>query len=368
MKRAVWCAALAAVAAVVAAPIAVGHHDPGGVVVGGLHNPRGIDVSPSGNLFVAEYGSGEITKIRLKGRHAPKVSTFATLPTLPGGPGDDPPALGPSEVVVSGGKKYVLMSGPPRGATAGEFGRLLQVRRNGTTRLIADIADYQVDDPDPYDQAVPRFPEESNPNGLALLHGGKFLVADAANNDLLLIDSHRNKITTVARFKPSMVQNPFAPPGVLMAAEAVPTTVAVGPDGAWYVSQLLGFPFTKGASHVWRIEPWSKDATCDPAQPNQGKCRSVASGFTSVIDLAFGRHGTMYVLEIVKEGLFSTGGPNPGPPIAALWRVKHGTKTELVPGTLLFAGGVAVARDGDLYVTTGAVFGPGAGTVVRVND
>ena len=346
----------------------MGHHDPGGVVVGGLFNPRGIDVSPRGNLFVAESGSGEITKIRLRGRHAPKVSTFATLPTLPGGPEDDPPALGPTEVVVSGsGKKYVLMSGPTRGATADQFGRLVQVRRNGSIREIADIDDYQAGDPDPYDTAVPPFPEDSNPNGLAVLGHDRFLVADAGNNDLLLVDGKRRKITTVARFKPTMVPHPFAPPPALFAAEAVPTAVAVGPDGAWYVSQLVGFPFTKGSARIFRIQPGSEEATCDPAAPNW-RCRSVASGFTNVIDLAFGRHGTMYVLEIVKEGLLSTGGPNPGPPIAALWRVKHGTKTELVPGTLLFAGGVAVARDGDLYVTTGAVFGPGAGTVVRVND
>lgn len=361
MKKAVLCAAFAAVLAVLAAPVAMGHHDPGGVVVGGLFNPRGIDVSRSGSLFVAESGSGEISKIRLRGRHAPSVSTFATLPTLPGGPEDDPPALGPVEVAVSGGKKYVLMSGPPRGTDG--FARLLQVRRNGTTRLIADIAAYQKGDPDPYDQADPPFPEESNPNGLAVLHGGKFLVADAANNDLLLIDSKRDTITTVARFKPSMVPFPFPgpPPGTLVPAEAVPTAVAVGPDGAWYVSQLLGFPFTKGASHIWRIEPWSVGATCDPAQPNQGRCRSFASGFTSVIDLAFGEHGKLYVLEIAKNGLLDAG-------LGALWRVNHGAKTELVPGTLFFPGGVAIGHDDDLFVTTGAVFGPGAGAVVRVPD
>jgi len=48
--------------------------------------------------------------------------------------------------------------------------------------------------------------------------------------------------------------------------------------------------------------------------------------------------------------------------------VKHGTKTELAPGTLFFPGGIAVGHDDDLFVTTGAVFGPGAGGVVRITD
>jgi hypothetical protein len=71
------------------------------------------------------------------------------------------------------------------------------------------------------------------------------------------------------------------------------------------------------------------------------------------------------VLEIAKEGLLDVeifGGP----PIGALWAVKGGTKTELAPGELLFPGGVDVNFNGSLYVTTGSVFGPGAGTVVRI--
>jgi hypothetical protein len=47
--------------------------------------------------------------------------------------------------------------------------------------------------------------------------------------------------------------------------------------------------------------------------------------------------------------------------------VKNGTRTEIAPGTLLAPGGVAVAGDGAIYVTTGTVFGPDAGSVVRLS-
>jgi hypothetical protein len=233
---------------------------------------------------------------------------------------------------------------------------------------VADIAAYQASDPDPDDQEG--IPEESNPNGLALLKGGDVLVADAANNDLLLVDDD-GEITTVARFKPESVPFPGGipdgpPAGTPVLAEAVPTAVAVGPDGAWYVSELKGFPSVKGSSRIWRIEPGSEDATCDPEQPDSGPCRTVGTGFTSVIDLAFGDDGEMYVLEIVKEGLL-TAEQGGAPPIGALWVVEDGSKTELAPGSLLAPGGVALADEETPYVTTGTFLGPGAGAVVRVD-
>ena len=54
-------------------------------------------------------------------------------------------------------------------------------------------------------------------------------------------------ITTVARFKPELVTVPADIPngpkaGTKVLAEPVPTAVAVGPDGAYYVSEMTGFP------------------------------------------------------------------------------------------------------------------------------
>jgi hypothetical protein len=364
------------VVALLATPAAAG---PGQVLVGGLFNPRGLDVGPSGRLLVAESGAGAITEIRQRRNRPPGVSRFASLPAVPD------QSLGPVDVARSGnGAAYVVMSGPPETTTT-PFGRLLRVRRNGNVQPIADIAAYQRGDPDPDD--LEDVPEESNPNGLALLGGGKVLVADAAGNDLLLVDG-RGRITTVARFKPELVPwppgLPFGPPaGTPVPAESVPTAIAIGPDGAWYVSELKGFPFAKGSSRIWRIRPGSAGATCDPVHPNTGPCRTVAKGFSSVIDLAFGENRTMYVLEIAKEGLVDVE-VRGNPPIGALWAVRHGNKRELAAGTLLFPGGVAVADEHDeddddrhgfhhdddttLYVTTGAVFGPGAGAVVRIRD
>ena len=209
-------------------------------------------------------------------------------------------------------------------------------------------------------------PTESNPFGVALVRHG-VLVTDAAGNDLLKIKKN-GSIETVARFPTRTLAVPEGlpegpPAGTQIEAEAVPTAVAVGPDGAWYVSELRGFPFTKGASRIWRIEPGTEDAECDP-DAKRGPCRVFADGFTSVIDLAWA-DDTLLVLELVKEGLLAAEAGT-APPIGALWAVEDGSKTEIAEGSLLAPGGVAVADEERLYVTTGTLLGPGAGEVVRI--
>ncbi|MEO8075157.1 MAG: ScyD/ScyE family protein [Acidobacteriota bacterium] len=319
-------------------------------VAGGLSNPRGIALGPGGRLLVAQIDSGVLTEIR--GRAG--STSVSTIAQFQGQHGDDRVG-GPVDVAAHGlGNTFVLISG---GASA-PAAQLVRVRPNGQTTLVADIGAYQQTDPDPFD--TENFPEQSNPNGLAIVDGDNFLVTDAANNDLLHI-TKQGAIETVARFPLRSIPFPFGPnAGRPVHAEAVPTAVAVGPDGAWYVSELVGFPFTPGTARIWRIEPGTTDWTCDETATG-GPCTVYATGFTSIIDLAFGPDGTMYVLELAKNSVLNLASS----PLGALYAVKDGVTTELVPGTLLAPGGVVV--DGTtLYVTTRTVFGPGAGSVVRI--
>ena len=75
--------------------------------------------------------------------------------------------------------------------------------------------------------------------------------------------------------------------------QAVPTSVEEGPDRQYYVGQLTGFPFPVGGANVYRVNPRTGDQTV------------VARGFTNIMDLAFGRDGTLYVLEIDHDGLLT---------------------------------------------------------------
>ena len=80
-------------------------------------------------------------------------------------------------------------------------------------------------------------------------------------------------------------------------AQAVTTSVAVGPDGAYYLTELKGFPAPLGESRVWRIEPGTLHAHCD-VDVTDSPCSVVADGLTSIVDINFAPDGTAFVVEL----------------------------------------------------------------------
>ncbi|CAN5295193.1 hypothetical protein BH20ACT5_BH20ACT5_07680 [soil metagenome] len=326
-------------------------------VVGGLSGPRGIDVGPGGRIFFSE-DDGTISRSTVVGD---KVTTVEL---------GQVPAEGFAPALAHrAGLTVALTTGGPPGTGAGTLYRVVPF---GESRPVADISAYQVTDPDPYD--LEGFPEDSNPYGVELLGDGSALVADAAGNDLLRVYPH-GEIVTVARIKPRVVPFPdgfppgfgFPPAGTPIPSESVPTGVTVGADGYYYVGELRGFPATPGTSLIWRITPGAVDAVCDPDAPDVGDCQVYADGFTSIQDLDSGSDGSLYVLELVKGGWFAA---EFGlvPPTGGLFRLPAGggDPTELAVDRLPIPGGVAVRRNGEIFVT-GPIF-PGDGAVVaRIN-
>jgi sugar lactone lactonase YvrE len=126
----------------------------------------------------------------------------------------------------------------------------------------------------------------------------------------------------------------------------LPTGLALGPDGAYYVGQLTGAPFGVGLANVYRVPP------------EGGEPEVFADGFTNIIDLEFAPDGTLYVLQIAN--------PIPNFGGGALIRVEpDGTKTPIaVP--LSAPGGIAIAKDGTIYVTNNST-SPGGGEVLRIH-
>ena len=61
------------------------------------------------------------------------------------------------------------------------------------------------------------------------------------------------------------------PPGTQIPTDAVPTSVVRGRDGAYYISQLTGFPFEKGDANIWRVVPGqATDGVCLRAHQPHG--------------------------------------------------------------------------------------------------
>jgi hypothetical protein len=123
----------------------------------------------------------------------------------------------------------------------------------------------------------------------------------------------------------------------------------IGPDHQYYVSLLTGFPFIPGAANVYRVDP------------RTGAQTVFASGFTNLMDLAFGGDGTLYALSIDDNGLLAEG--NEGA-IYAVDRAGNSTKLTLPAGTLPMPGGITATNDA-LYVSINSG-SPGNGQVIRI--
>lgn len=248
----------------------------------------GLAASPDGSLLVADSGQGIVELKKGAGK------LIVELP-------------GVVDVAPLGSGNMFALTGGGEGETAGQ---LFKVTR-GKVRPVANLMAFEAQF-DPDGAGV-----DSNPFDVAALKGGAALVADAGGNDLLIVDRKGN-VDWVATFPDQLVSTAYIK-GLIgcpteipdlaficglpetMPAQAVATSVAVGPDGAYYVGELTGFPGEPGKSRVWRVEPGTRHAQCG-ASP---ACRVVAEGFTSIVDLAFGPKGTLYVVEIDEAGFMA---------------------------------------------------------------
>jgi hypothetical protein len=348
------------------------------VIATDLDNPRHVAVSSKGDVYVAESGrggdhaarrscfdsaegfactgdSGAVTRISSHRRHTRQDRIVTGLASFAPLGGDN--AIGPHGIFAKGGRVYVTNGGPTAPMRNGEvvlrdpflvaedpvsalYGTLLEVRRHGRVREIADL--WAFENANNPDAEVGNELVDSNPVDVLAGHRGRFHVADAGGNTLLRV-SRGGQVEVLSLFPNVSTPPPPQLPGENIDMNAVPTGVVAGRDGFLYMSQLTGFPFPVGGAQIFRVDPRTGDYT------------TYASGFTNVIDLDFGRDGTLYVLEIDSDSLFPPVGPSPE---GGLWVVPRGggtpRKIELPAGTLTEPGGIAVGKHGELYVSNHA--------------
>lgn len=342
------------------------------LVASGLESPRGIAFGPDNSLFVVEAGVAGDDCVEV-----PEPPAFGD-PILCFG------ATGAVTMVADGVQDRVV-TGLPSHRTGGQItgaqdiaiddsgqifvtigyaqdpayrddlvdmanlmGQLVSVNHDGTVSPVADLALHELDT-----NPEPTGGDHSNPFGV-VMHDSGFIVVDSAGNDLLRV-AEDGSISTVATFPPQMVEVPAGSddePATMVPMASVPTSVAIGPDGAYYVGEFAGYPFVPNMSRLWRVVP--------------GQAPEVfATGFTAVIDLTFDDDGRLYVLEAVRDGLGAIDPTNPSTLEGALIRLEtDGTRTTLVNAGLLFPTSVAIGPDGMVYVTNNGIV-PGQGQVVR---
>lgn len=288
-----------------------------------------IAATPNGGLLVADFAT--VREIRRNG-----VREVATLPLVEGSGAFGAPGvtfingLAP----IGSGDFFATRSGLDLAVGAG----LLRATP-GNARLVADIEAFTVGDwPEGDVGQVPAWKNlaceppggytagpQSNPFHLTALSGGAVLIADAAGNALLHATTD-GRIEVVATFDPvvdpetgeRLVQFPLDPE-TDCPVEPVPSAVAVGPDGAYYVGELVGVtadnfagnPTPEGIASVWRVAPGSRNVTCPSSE-----CVKAVTGLNSVIDVEFGPDGHLYVVEYERSGFLATVAPDFGIPLA----------------------------------------------------
>lgn len=189
-----------------------------------------------------------------------------------------------------------------------DTGQGLHQIKNNKTQKLANLFEFEANN-NPDGQDI-----NSNPYSVTAYNSNFAIVADAGANDLLKIDNKGN-IEVVAVFPVEMVSTenvksllecPNSEPvcGLpdMFPAQAVPTSVVMGPDGYYYVGELKGFPAPTGESNIWKIAPDASGAMCG-SSPDCVK--AFDGGFTSIIDLAFSKDGRLFVAEFDAQSWFA---------------------------------------------------------------
>ena len=191
-----------------------------------------------------------MTKIDRHGRKstvAKGLASYANKETRGG-------AIGPHGIAVLGNDTVIVTNGGPTAPTMGDppvvvtreamikqnriatlFGRILLIGPFGIPVPLADTYAFERDvNPDKVvgNPLVDTNPVDVEVDGLSLVY------ADAGGNALNKVNV-LGRISNLALFPNRATSTPFPVPNM----QAVPTSVEVGKDGNYYVSQLTGFPF-----------------------------------------------------------------------------------------------------------------------------
>ena len=320
------------------------------VVADGLLSPRGLTFGPGGRLYVAQAGEGggtltsKITEIRYPWLPNPATEDVVSGLISLGDEGENVGAAGLS--AVGNGTLYAIMELSNAGTGfPSQLGHLLKVSHGGQIRDLTNVGDFDFEFSANHVDLAPRDFPDANPYGVLAL-ADRIYVTDAGTNTLNLVKPNGSD-EILAYFPNNAI------------ADATPTCVAKGPDGALYIGTLAlvdSIVFGPSAK-VFRVDP----SQTDPS--NLDTVLSVATvwatGLWPINGCAFGPDGSFYVSELITSSDFSGGD------VVKIPFATPNVHTSLTNNTLLFPAGVAVGPDGNVYVSNGTAFVP-QGQVLRL--
>lgn len=315
-----------------------------------------IASTPDGSILVG-FNDGDARSIEII-RNG-KMSTMAELDAFSDIQGITSIGAGNAFVTTAGGD-------------LAQYGELYRVS-NGNARMVADLAAFEREnDPDAFKgiqwknqlcEAIDGFSAgpQNNPYKVSTLTGSTALVADAAGNTLLSATT-TGEIDWKAIFTPPLDANDewmvrwYAEDEdeemVPCYVQPVPTSVAIGPDGFIYVGELTGALSEEdglpvGLSRVWKIPADANNVVCTE---EGGDCEVLIEGLTSVIDIAIGPDGLLYVVEFDENSWIASFVPG----LAAGGTISaydlEGDLVEVVASGLSFPSAITFDKKGNLWL------------------
>lgn len=315
------------------------------VYAGGLIHPRGLAFDRRGVLYVAEAGSGGERKLSLSAEDSFRVGSTARVSRIPRAGeretlADGLPSiyserhgdyLGAAAVSVIGDDLYVLSA--TGWVEDPAFDNIIvRYGADGSRTTVLDYTQFSI--------ANPSLARRSDPR--ADLPGGMPFGMVARDGKLYTTDGNLEFVQEFgADGQPlrRLLEYPLS--------NRVLTGISVGPDGAFYVSEMGFWPYPPGSGHVTRLT-------------SEGQASEAVGGVTASIGAAFGPDGYLYVLEHSAPLKQARG-------LGRLVRVRDGAAPEPILDGLNLPTALIAGPDGALYLSDGGNRAkPGEGRILRV--
>lgn len=316
-------------------------------LVGGLLSPRGMKIGPSGDIYVAEAGSGgdmavgsgdSASKSGYTGRISkvdPSTGVRTTvIDKLPSNGGPEGDSVGPADVAFIGNQLYYVQThaGAAYGFPATTPTGLYKVDLSGTDPkavLVADIGAFNI--AHPVTDITPAGKQQDietggNPYAMTVRNGA-FYVTDGNQNQIMQITTS-GTITRLNEF-----------PG-----HPVTTGITYTGSGPFYVAALGQFPFNAADGKVYSVSTGT------------GTVATVGSGYSSLTDVEYNQSGNLYALQFGDQSTASAGPPWVlGSGKILRFDPSNGKFTPLVngfvfPTSLVFSGDTAYVANGGISI------------------